>query len=179
MLPGGVGLAQQRVGMEQEHKAEAVESGKVNSWRWQPGARLNTFGISCSKLIFTTSSVSEICSLLPKMMDMQEMVFPLTYTVTMLSVLQQLSSCLFFFCFALLIMNWIISHFPGRPHYLGCWYLSSPCCQSWLVLKLGLVSPPVPHTNWRGVWALSRQCFHMLKVWWSTALPSRSGCDDT
>lgn len=100
MLPRGVGLAQLRVGMEQEHEAEAVESGKVNSWRWQPGARLKVFGISYSNLIFTTCSDSEICSLLPRMMDMQEMVFPLTYTVTMFHVLQQLSLLPFFLlCF--------------------------------------------------------------------------------
>lgn len=80
MLPSGAGLAQLRVGMEQEHEAEAVESGKVNSWRWQPGARLTMFGISDSNLIFTTSSDSEICSVLPRTVDMQEMVFPLTYT---------------------------------------------------------------------------------------------------
>lgn len=45
-----------------------------------------------------------------------------------------------------------------------------------LVLKHGLVSPPVSHTNWKGVLS------HMLNVycvWKHSTASSCSGCDDT
>lgn len=135
--------------MEQEHEAEVVESGKVNYWRWQPELLEGHIEQRLESPTLTSSLQPPVTGRFVLSYqrwndDMQEMVFPLTYNVTMFYVSQKLS-LLLCFCNVLFLMNWILSHFPGRPHYLGCWYLSSPCCQFWLVLKLGLVSPPVSH----------------------------------
>lgn len=110
--------------MEQEHEAEVVESGKVNYWRLQPELLEGHIGQRLESPTLTSSlqppvRVRFVLSYQRLNDDMQEMVFPLTYNVTMFYVSQQLS-LLLCFCTVLFLMNWILSHFPGRPHYLGC-----------------------------------------------------------
>lgn len=102
------------------------DTGKVNYWGWQPGARF-TFGISYSNLIFITPNDSESQGLFSLTKDHGHAGLPFHLCHSVLCYYDN-SICCSFFCFVLFHLWWpILSLLPDRPHYVGCWYLSCPC----------------------------------------------------
>lgn len=93
--------------MEQEHEAVVLrqETGKVNWWGWQPGARF-TFGISYSNLIFTTSNASESQDLLSLNKDHRHAGLPFHLCDNVLCIMTTQPAALFLLCFVSFMMNY-------------------------------------------------------------------------